>query len=283
MDCNDIFEEGHVEYELEQKHGVEFAPIPFNDGHGKTTYWISHNGLHAYVGTAFGGWVKCKEIKIYPARYRTKQSAPAFKRRNANGLQCWVSVPSAVYGSFILKDEMPRFKLSFRDGDIANCELDNLCLADDSTLAINLQRFQGVYVNHSKVTKIVCAYVSRITAEQAEDYVSDAFLRMCQSKTEVSNALGLWCFLAKEMAIQGRCKERLRFDVYNLLDKFLSEEESFEIEMQKYLPPELAKTAQLLYEGYNQREIGKILNVVPSAIGNRLKKVRTIIKKHTHQ
>lgn len=278
MVFTDVFEERHVEYELEQKHGVEFAPIPFNDGHGQTTYWISRDGLHVYVGTTFCGWVQCKEIKIYPARYRSNQSAPAFKRRNAKGSQCYVSVPSAVYGAFMLKDEMPRFQLSFKDGNIANCELDNLCVADESVLSINLQKFQEVYRCHSKVTKLVCANVSGITFEQAQDYVSDAFLRMCQSRIEVVNAFGLWSFLAKENSIRCRKRDRLRFDVDNILDEATSDDKPFEIGLQKYLPQELVKTLRLLYEGFTQKEIGKMLNIVPSAVSNRLKKIRTIIK-----
>lgn len=282
MVYDDVFEEGHVEYELEQKHGVEFAPVPFNDGHGQTTYWISRDGLHAYVGISFGGWVKLKDIRIYPAKYRTSNSVPFFKRRRPNGVQSNVTVPNAVFGAFILKDELPQIKISFRDGNPNNCNLKNLEIAYDSKMVQNLITFKDLYRNHPKVTGIIESQISGISHEEAEDIVSESFLRMCMGcRTKIRNAMGLWIFKAKQSAISSKQRERLEFGLPNFTDIALTYQRESNFECPTFLTSELSKIAKLLLEGYNQKEIGKKLNLCQSAINLRVNKIREIYRKNT--
>lgn len=280
MVFTDVFEEGHVEEELKKKHGVEFAEVPFNDGHGQTAYWISRDGAHAYVGTVFGGWYKCKEIRIYPARYRSPSSAPCFKRRNGKGTQTIVSVPVAVYGTFVLKDCLPKFRIGFKDGNIENCNLDNLKMADDSEMKENLKIFSDVYRRHKELVRTLRKIVYRISFEDLEDIVSDAFLRVCLCRVpiEPDRVFGLWFQFAYELSITRKERNRLRYmGTYEAIDWYFHSRDEWEEDLLDLLPEYLRITARLLYEGYGQPEVAEKLGITPSGVSVRLKKIRKIL------
>ena len=277
MFFTDVAEDGHVEEVLEKKHKVKYAPIPFDDGHGQTAYWISSDGIHVYVGTHFGGWWKLKEVKIYPAGFRSKSSVPCFKRRNLNGKQCYCAIPQAVYGAFVLKDTIPKFKFKFRDGNIGNCRLNNLVISDDSTLVRNMEKFCELYrMRYNQVVDIVNALNPKEHREKIEDYVSTAFISMCSSRKAIKDGFKLWIYKSKETTWQSLLKEKINYVEFYPTEALVIESSEFSVQTQllSCLPPHLYDTMILSYEGYNQYEIAEILGVSQALVNSRLKKIK---------
>ncbi len=275
---SDIFSEDTVKLELENRHGVEFRLIPFDDCRGQTSYWISRDGRHVYVGVTFCGYTQCKEVKIYPPKYRSANSSASFKRRNNTGKQCYSTIPAAVYGAFICRDGMPRQKIRHRDGDVSNCSAENLFVGADVDITQNMQALKDIYQYHAEIA----LYIHRISKTPfADDIASDSFLRMCESRLPIdpTRALSLWVKLSRD-----RLFTHMRDNRTQPLDddffKFWVCENDYDnvIDLLDKLPEVLYDTVYLLSAGYNVREIAKLQNITAGGVRLRLKKASERLK-----
>ncbi len=281
MVFDDIFPEHSLESELENISGCPVKWIPFSDCQEHTGYYISRDGKYVFVGITFSGFVQIKRVKIADAGARSKNSAPSFKRRNKNGLQCWASVPSAVYGAFVLRDTMPRIKLYHKDGNLANSSLDNLTI-DEPDLISNLNAHSIVYKNHYNQLVLACINYSNLRIEQAEDIVSDSFIRMCNSKNAIYSAVKLWMFMIKQAVLtltrDNRENEISKFTMMHTTSVYPADGNMEYLTVMNALPSECREVAEMIVEGYTQKEIAKKLGISQSWVNVLMKRARIITK-----
>ncbi len=281
MVFDDIFPEYSLESELENIAGCPVKWIPFADCQEHTGYYISRDGKFVFVGISFSGYVQIKRVKITDAYVRSKNSAPCFKRRNKNGLQCWTTVPSAVYGAFVLHDTMPRIKLYHIDGNLANSSLDNLAI-DKTDLTSNLHDYSTVYEYHYHRMVFACINFRDMRIEQAEDIVSESFIRMCNSKSAIHSGVRLWMFMMKQAVLtlkrDNREDEMSEFEMMHATSGCPADG-NIEYSSAIYaLPSECRRVAEMIVEGYTQKEIAKVLGISQSWVNALLKKARIVIK-----
>lgn len=247
-----------------------------------TSYLVSQDGTRVFVSVNFGGYCQVKEVIIIPAGKRSANSKPSFMRRNRNGFRVNASLPAAVYGAFVLS-ELPRYRLRHIDGNPGNCHVDNLAIEDSSTVRKNLELLASLYEEkYGDICKGIMSF-RRMPIEEAQDYVSDAFMEMCMSRKPVdaSNAAGLWMFLAKENIITFTARNRMIYDVYHAFQNIGIEEESDEVAVyasaMNLLPKNCQEAVSLILSGYNQREAAKKMGCSQSWIWVLLKKSKSIL------
>ena len=286
MVFDNVFPSGLVIQSLEKRCGHRIAAIPFADCAPNTSYLISEDGKHVFVNVDFGGYCQTKEIQIIPAGKRSKNSMPAFKRRNNKNAQCYATIPSAVYGAFVLGDEVPRFKLKLLDGNPNNCAVNNLAVADDTPLKRNLQLFSYLYAHRYNS---FCRYLSgilRISLENAQDYASDAFIEMCRGSQPINpdRAEQLWYFLAYRRFISRRSRDRIIYAVYdtllNLIDEANADDSAIYHNALWRLPDDCRKLSLLILAGYRQDEIASQLGCSQAWVSKLLCKTKKLITQH---
>lgn len=286
MVFDNVFPSGSVIRFLEQETGCQIAIIPFTDCSPHTSYLVSDDGRNVFVSVDFGEYSQVKAVRIIPAGSRTTNSAPAFKRRNARGCQCFAAIPASVYGAFVLRNEVPRFRLRHIDGNPNNCSVYNLTISDDSILAKNMQRLKEIYTESYDA---VCRYLAgsrRISTEDAQDFASDAFIEMCYARIEIDpgKASGLWIFLASRKLTSFKSRNRILYSIYDSFADASSECEINGIDTYHYLMGLLPETCrhvvQLLLSGYNQREIGLKLGCCQAKVSQLLSQAKNYLKRH---
>ncbi len=281
MVFDNIFPELTVESDLERLAGCAVRYVPFNDCQEHTSYYISRDGKNVFVGIAFSGYVQTKKVKIIKAGVRSRNSAPCFMRRNRNGMRCYASIPSAVYGAFVLGDRMPNFRLIHLDGNLNNTRLDNLSMADDSMLGRNLRILEQEYARNFHRLVNICLHFRKMRVEQAEDFVSDAFIRLCLSRNELKdyNVLRLWIFMIKEAVLSFRERNRLDYEIFDLLENAFKTDGGVDSEagysvLWSLIPKECTEAVSLVLSGYTQKEIAKELGCSQAWVNALLKKAK---------
>lgn len=288
MQFDDVYPSGVVIDRLSEKCGCRVASVPFMDCMPRTSYLVSEDGKRVYVCVDFGGYCQVKEIAILPSGARSRNSKPAFVRRNRNGFRVTVSLGSAVYGAFVL-GEIPKHKLSHIDGNPDNCTLGNLRIADSSILRMNIEKCTGLYQEKYEEMVNRILRFRRMSVGEAQDFVSQAFLRMCESRKEIDPELapGLWLFLAKEKLITVYSRNKIEYRLYDALQNYVSPDcREEEMDLQKTLgrlPPDCRRAAELLLAGYNQSEIASRLRVAQSSVSRIMNKTKRILAKYDNQ
>lgn len=281
-----VFPTGSLIEDLGKEYNRRFAVVPFMDCMPNTSYLVSDDGHYVFVSVDFGGYCQTKNIPIIPAGKRSKHSMPAFKRRTARNTQIYNSLAAAVYGAFILGEELPRFKLFNIDGNPNNCSVENLTIADDSSLASNMRLLSGLYkTGYNDCCRSLTRF-SGITQDEAQDLVSDAFIRMCCSTIDIDldKAAGLWLFLAKQDLMTFKSRNRILYDLYDILQNFTYEnavDEEFDYSLlTAKLPKECRRVIQLILSGYNQYEIAQAIGCSQAWVSKLLSKTKKIITQY---
>lgn len=287
MVFDNVYPSHQVIPSLEEKYGCRFAIVPLMDCAAYTSYLVSHTGEHAFVCADFGGYCQVKEITIYPAGIRSKNSTPYFRRRNARGSQIAVLLSSAVYGAFTL-GEYPKRRLTFIDGNPNNCHIDNLVIAEDPVLEKNAILLADIYASKYDIMIIrIRRYCRKLSQAQAEDYVSDSFMRLLESRTpiDLSKVVGLWMRFAIEGFLKYSTRNRILFydihEIFQNIDvgEYTDEGARFQSIM-AMIPNECKKAVELTLSGYSQTEIGKLLGCSQQWVGTLLTKARKILRNY---
>lgn len=283
-----VYPSGRLVDSLEDKCGCKVAFIPFMDCAPNTSYLVSQDGTHVFVSVDFGGYCQVKDVKITPAGTRSANSKPSFMRRNRNGFRVNSSLPAAVYGAFVLR-ELPRYKLRHIDGNPSNCHVCNLAISDDSIVRKNIELLASLYTEKYKnICKCIMSF-RRMPIEDAQDYVSDAFMEMClhRKPLEVDKAVGLWMFLAKENIITVKARNRIVYDTYHAFQNIEfggeSDDNAIYESVLGLLPVNCKKALSLVLSGYNQREAAQKIGCSQSQICLLLKKSKSILESYDQQ
>lgn len=279
---DNLYKAEDVAEELEAKHGVRFARIPFDNINGNTEYYISEDGNNVYMTHLVCGWQQCRSVKIYPYGSKTKNSEACFRRRNTNGSQSWATVPSSVYAAFVLGDKMCNFKLVFKDGDHSNCSLTNLHRPGDERIKETIGAFSPVYRHHRRISMILSRQFPELSLEDIQDIVSESYIDMCARNTPAGcrNPYGLLVYKARQAAaLELRRKGRYSVEYPDsLAEPRLCDGHLHERDLLNKLGGVYRETLQLVAMGYTYKEISKMLGIVPTAISNRMKKIRILLE-----
>lgn len=193
--------------------GSRVARIPVLYTNPKTEYWISEEGDKAFVVRDIHGRMFIEEIKINTKK-RTPGSGPYIRYRTNRNTQITLTVSRAVYGAFILKDTLPRHLPYHKDGDPLNCSLGNLESEEkEGRLQKNLHRYADDYIRHFARFTDYCQAQFAKERQDAEDIVSDAFIAVCEHRTEIRDILAAWM-----LRIQKRFKFRQYLHNHQSLD-----------------------------------------------------------------
>lgn len=268
---------------LSKEYGLRIAVIPFMDCAPDTSYLVSEDGRRVFVSVDFGGYCQVKELQTVPAGKRSKNSAPAFKRRNAHGSRIYATLPAVVYGAFILKDRVPKYKITQIDGNPNNCDYRNLVVADDSKAVQNAKLLSTVYkAKYEKLCRgiSICYNVSRMSAQ---DFISDTFLDLCYNRVEIDpdRAERLWFVLAEQKVLAFKTRNRIVYTIYDAFHDYTDENDAdtkatVQSLLEK-LPEDCGKVARLVLAGYTQREIASKLGCTQSWISQLFIKLKRLM------
>lgn len=282
MKFENLYKDGEVPGVFDAKHGVRFARIPFHNINGNTEYYISEDGKNVYSTHLVCGWRQCRAVTIYPYGSRTKNSEAYFRHRNTSGTQSWATIPTAVYSAFVLGDRMCNFKLTFKDGDHTNCCLSNLRSPDDEKIKETIGAFSPAYRYHRRICMILARLFPELSLEDIQDIVSESYLDMCARNTpdECRNPYGLLVYKSRMAAtLELRRKDRHGIECPDsLTEPRPCDIHLHERDLLNKLDGIYRETLQLVAMGYTYKETSEKLGVVPTAISNRMKKIRTIFE-----
>lgn len=198
---------------MEQLAFSRVAKIPILYVNPETQYFISENGVNAFVVHEICGRMFIDSIKIFTKK-RSANSEPYIRYRTNRNTQVSITVSRAVYGAFVLKDMLPKHLPYHKDGNQLNCSLGNLESTEiDGRLKTNMDKFADDYRRNFARFTTYCQSQFAKERQDAEDIVSDAFIAACERRTEIRNILAVWM-----LNIQKRSKFREYMHKYQSLD-----------------------------------------------------------------
>ena len=177
---------------MEELCSSRVARIPILYVNPGTEYWISENGEKAFVVREICGRMFVDGIKIFTKK-RSANSEPYIRYRTNRNTQITITVSRAVYGAFVLKDTLPKHLPYHKDGNPFNCSLENLESTEiDGRLKTNMDKFANDYCsNFARLTDYCQAEFAK-QRQDAEDIVSDAFIKSCERRTIIRNFMAVW-------------------------------------------------------------------------------------------